>query len=130
MNAKILPVLLLAYGAASLAHFIHNAEFLPDYPGLPATWNRAGVYGAWLAMTAVGIAGWLLSGSRYRMAGLLSLAAYAMAGLDSLGHYVLAPFSAHSAAMNSTILAEIVAAALVLAEVARLMLSRMRARWQ
>ena len=128
MNTRLLPVLLLAYGAASLVHFIHNAEFLPEYPGLPATWTRAGVYGAWLAMTAVGIAGWLLAASRYRMAGLLLLAAYAAAGLDSLGHYVLAPLSAHSAAMNATILTEVAAATLVMAEVARQMLSRARAR--
>ena len=124
MKARLLPGLLLAYGAASLVHFIHNAEFLPDYPGLPATWTRAGVYGAWLAMTAVGIAGWLLAASRYRPAGLLLLAAYAMAGLDSLGHYVVAPFSAHSAAMNATILIEVAAAGLVLVEVARRMLPR------
>jgi hypothetical protein len=128
MSTRLLPVLLLAYAAASLVHFIHNAEFLRDYPGLPATWTRAGVYGGWLAMTAVGIAGWLLTASRYRMAGLLLLVAYAVAGLDSLGHYVLAPLSAHSSAMNATILVEVVAAALVLAEVARQMLSRARAR--
>ena len=91
MNTRLLPVLLLAYGAASLAHFIHNAEFLPDYPGLAL------------------------------------LAAHAMAGLDGLGHYVLAPFSAHSAAMNSTIVVEVAAAAFVLAEVARQML-RVRAQ--
>jgi len=115
-----LLVFLLVYGAASLVHFIHNAEFLPDYPALPATWTRGGVYVAWLAMTAMGIAGWFLAASRYRLAGLLLLAAYAFAGLDSLGHYVLAPFSAHTAAMNATILLEVAAAAMVLFEVARL----------
>lgn len=56
-SRKSLAVLLVVYGAASLVHFIHNAEFLRDYPGLPQTWTRAGVYGVWLAMTAVGVAG-------------------------------------------------------------------------
>lgn len=78
--------LLVAYGAASLVHFIHNAEFLGDYPGLPATWTRAG----------------------------------------SLGHYVVAPMSSHSTAMNATILLEVAAAGLLLAEVFLLVARRLR----
>ena len=30
-----LPILLLAYAAASLFHHIHNAEYLTEYPGMP-----------------------------------------------------------------------------------------------
>lgn len=116
----MLRVLMLAYGAASLVHFIHNAEFLPDYPGLPATWTRAGVYLVWLGMTAVGIAGWLLVARGMRIAGLGLVAIYAVCGLDSLGHYVVAPLSHHTMAMNATILLEVTAAALVLVEAARL----------
>ena len=118
MRTQPLLALLLVYGAASLVHFIHNAEFIAEYPGLPATWTRAGVYGAWLAMTAVGILGWILVSRRFERAGLLLLAVYAILGLDSLGHYVLASLSAHSMAMNATILLEVTAAALVLAIVA------------
>lgn len=116
---KRLAVLLLAYGAASLVHFVHNAEFLPEYPGLPRTWTREGVYFAWMAMTAVGLAGWFLAKRGFATAGLLLLAVYAVLGMDSLGHYVLAPLSTHSLAMNATILLEVTAAALVLVEVAR-----------
>jgi hypothetical protein len=100
-------------------HFVHNAEFVRDYPNMPASWSRAGVYMAWLALAGTGIAGWLLLRRGWRIAGLGMLAVYALLGLDSLGHYVLAPFSAHSAAMNATILLEVASAALVLAEVTR-----------
>lgn len=116
---RLLRTLLLAYGTATLVHFIHNAEFLREYPGMPATWTRAGVYGAWLVLTGIGITGWLLLVRGFRTAGLGLLALYAAGGLDSLGHYVLAPLSLHSAAMNATILLEVAAAALVLVEVAR-----------
>lgn len=126
LKTRFLPILLLAYGAASLIHFIHNAELIADYPGLPPTWTRAGVYGAWLAMTAVGIAGWILVTRRFERSGLLVLAVYAILGLDSLGHYVVAPMSAHSLEMNATILLEVTAAALVLVETARLLMRRVR----
>ena len=116
---RTLFVLALVYAVASLIHFTHNAEFIADYPNMPAGWSRGGVYLAWLAMTALGAAGLLLVVRGYRIAGLLVLAVYAALGLDSLGHYVLAPLSAHSAAMNSTILLEVTAAALVLVEVLR-----------
>ncbi len=57
---KALPFLLVAYAVASLAHFIHNAEFLGDYPGMPVTWTSYGVYFAWAVISAVGFAGWML----------------------------------------------------------------------
>jgi hypothetical protein len=72
---KNLAILLLAYGVASLVHFMHNAEFLHDYPGLPRTWTHEGVYFAWMAMTAVGLAGWFLATRGYAVVGLLALAA-------------------------------------------------------
>jgi hypothetical protein len=106
------------YTAASLVHFIHNAEFLSDYPNLPTSWTRVGVYLAWLGMTAIGAVGLLLIGRGWRVPGLLALAVYALLGVDSLGHYVVAPFSAHTAMMNFTILLEVSAAAMLLVEVA------------
>lgn len=115
---------MLVYGAASLVHFIHNAEFLADYPGLPATWTRGGVYAAWAAMSALGFIGWLLVSRGYAVVGLLLVAVYAALGMDSLGHYVLAPMSAHSLGMNATILVEVTAASLVLIEAARQMVRR------
>jgi hypothetical protein len=114
-TAKALPILMLIYGVASLIHFIHNAEFLRDYPGLPATWTRAGVYAVWLGMTGLGIAGWLLFRSRFPVLGLLLVCGYALLGMDSLGHYVVASFSEHSVMMNVTILLEVTAAGVVLA---------------
>ncbi len=121
---RILLVLLITYAVASLIHFVHNAEFISDYPNLPATWSRADVYLAWGVLTAVGVFGWLLVKRGHLMSGLVVLAAYAAGGLDSLGHYLLAPLSAHTAAMNSTILLEVTCAGLVLVEVMRQLVRR------
>ena len=113
-------MLLVAYAAASLLHFGHNAEFLGDYPNMPAWLSRTTVYAAWLALSALGAAGYLLLLRGYRLAGLLMLAAYAAAGFDSFSHYGLAPASAHTAAMNATIWLEAATAALLLVALARL----------
>jgi hypothetical protein len=117
---------MLVYGAASLLHFIHNAEYLADYPGLPGTWTREGVYLVWLGVTLTGVVGWLLARKGHETIGLLLIALFAIAGLDSLGHYVLAPVSAHTLAMNGTILVEVAAAAALLAYVAFLFYRRVR----
>ncbi len=116
---KPLLILLLIYAAASYVHFAHNAEFLSDYPNLPASWTRVGVYFAWIGMTILGVAGWIIVVLGYQLVGLSLLAVYAVLGLDSLGHYVLAPLSNHTVAMNSTILIEVSAAVLVLIEIVR-----------
>jgi hypothetical protein len=125
---KTLLLLLLLYGAASLVHFAHNAEFLASYPNLPASWSRADVYLAWMMLTTIGVVGWLLVARGYRLPGLLILAVYATLGIDSLGHYVLAPLSAHTVTMNGTILLEVTTAALVLIEVVRQMAARVLRR--
>ena len=117
---RLLAILLPIYGIASLTHFVHNAQFLASYPNMPAWWSREGVYLAWLGMTAVGVYGWICLARGFSGTGLLLLVLYAALGLDSLGHYVLAPISAHTAAMNATILLEVTAAAVLLAEVLRL----------
>ena len=118
-----LAAALAFFALASLVHFTHNAEFIAEYPNMPASLTRGNVYLAWLAMTSVGVAGWLCVQRGWR-AGLVVLAIYAALGLDSLGHYVLAPMGAHTTGMNVTILAEVTAAALVMLEVARLALRR------
>lgn len=117
---RTMLVLLLVYAAASLVHFIHNAELITVYPGLPSSWTRGGVYLAWLVMTVVGVCGWGLLSRGYRLAGSVVLAAYALLGLDSLGHYLMAPFSSHTLAMNVTILVEVAAAAVVLVQAVKL----------
>ena len=117
---KALTALLVAYAAASLFHFAHNAEFLAEYPNLPAWLSRAKIYAAWLGTTAVGALGYLLLRRGFRLSGLALLAVYAVLGFDSLTHYGLAPASAHTAAMNASIWLEVATAALLLAAVVSL----------
>lgn len=99
---RSLLALVVVHAAASLAHFVHNATFLDDYPNMPVWISPAVVYGVWLAEAAVGAAGviFLLRG---RVIGLALLAIYAVLGLGGLDHYTLAPISAHTLAMNATI---------------------------
>lgn len=123
---NVLVVLLLAYGAASLFHHIHNAEFLSEYPNMPAWLSRARVYAAWLGVTAVGLSGYVLIRLRHQAAGLLMTAIYGLLGLDGLGHYALAPMSAHSMAMNASIWLEVVTALLLLIAVAAAMVRLLR----
>ena len=113
----VLTTLMLAYGAASLLHFIHNAQFAQDYPNFPDTISALQVYVAWLVVGATGLAGYLLTRFGQRILGLVATAVYAGFGFDGLLHYTLAPMSAHSLAMNATILTEVALAALLMAVV-------------
>jgi hypothetical protein len=117
------PAFLLACAAASLLHHVHNAEFLQDYPNLPASLTRGGVYAAWLGEAAIGAAGYLLFRLNYRRVGLAAICIYALIGFGGLAHYAVAPISAHTLAMNATIWLEAAMAALLLVAV----LHRMRA---
>ena len=114
-----LLILLLAYCAASLFHYVHNAAFLHEYPNMPGWLSPARVYLAWLGVTAVGLAGYVLVRRGFRMAGLVVLAVYGALGLDGFGHYGLAPLSAHTFTMHLSIWLEAVTALLVLIAVAR-----------
>ena len=115
--SRVLGALLLLYAAVSLLHFSHNAEYLADYPNLPAWLSRATVYFAWCGAALLGITGYVLYRRAYRRLGLLLLLVYALIGFDGLLHYRLAPFSVHTGMMNFTIWAEVLAAALLLAAV-------------
>ena len=115
----ILSPLMLVYGAASLLHFMHNAVYVREYPNLPAWLTSAGVVVAWLVVAAVGVLGYLLYSRVSRVAGLITISVYAMFGLGGLDHYTVAPVSAHTVAMNLTILLEAAAAAVLLVFVAR-----------
>ncbi len=117
-------IFLLAYAAASLLHHVHNAEFLCEYPNMPAWLSQAQVYAAWAGVTSIGVTGYVLFQRGYRSAGLAVLGMYGAFGLDGLGHYTLAPLSVHTTAMNFTILLEVATGLLLLAAVAR----RMRRR--
>ena len=117
---RVLAVLLFAYAGASLVHHVHNAEFLADYPNMPAWITRPAVYAAWLCETMLGAAGYLLLRLGHPAFGLGVIAVYAALGFDAFGHYALAPAGAHTAAMNATIWLEAAAATLVFVAIAAL----------
>jgi hypothetical protein len=115
---QMMPWLLAVYAAASLLHFTHNAEYLSQYPNLPASWTRADVYLACCCVTALGLLGYVLYRSGLPRIGLTLLAIYGGVGFDGLLHYTRAPVAHHSAAMNFTIWVEVTAAAVFLINVA------------
>ena len=117
-SPPLLP-LMLVYGAASLLHHAHNALYRNDYPNLPAWLNAKGVVEAWLVVAAVGTLGYLFYSRISRVPGLLLIAIYALLGFAGLDHYAVAPISAHTLAMNLTILLEVATALVLLACVAR-----------
>jgi hypothetical protein len=94
------------YFLASLVHFSHNAEYIALYPNMPAWLDREDVYLAWLAISAVGVAGVLMGALGWRVAAGLALAVYGALGLDGLAHYTLALCSEHTFVMNLTIWCE------------------------
>ena len=108
----------LGYGVLSFVHFAHNARYLSDYPGLPASWTAAGVMISWIPVALLGGAGSVLYARGHARAGLLLLAVFGLLGFGGLLHYARAPASAHSAAMNVTIVLEALGALLLLGAVA------------
>jgi hypothetical protein len=125
---KPFVVLVVAYFLTSLGHFTHNAEFICEYPNLPAWLTRAKVYAAWLAITSVGLVGFILIQNKAVAVGLLVVAVYAALGFDGLGHYAVAPMAHHTLGANVTILSEVAAAALLLPATAYLLLRHLRDR--
>src|SRR5215469_15529033 len=97
---QMMPWLLALYAGTSLLHFTHNAEYLVQYPNLPAWWTRADVYLAWCCVMAVGLLGYALYRGGFHRVGLTVLAIYGCLGLDGLLHYTRAPIAHHTAAMN------------------------------
>jgi hypothetical protein len=123
-----LGALLLAYGAASLLHFAHNAAFADAYPNLPGALSAPVVLGVWAAEALLGLGGWIALRREWEGTGLAALGLYAALGFDGLGHYALAPASAHTFTMNLTIALEALTAAALLTAVGRRLLPRPRAR--
>jgi hypothetical protein len=119
---RILIAAMLLYGGASMLHFTHNAQFAADYPNLPPALSAARIYGAWLVIGSIGLAGYLLLKRGHQFWGLAVVAVYAMLGFDGLLHYTLAPMGAHSWGMNLSIWFEVVTAAVLFA----LVLMRLR----
>lgn len=112
-----LAALLGLYLLASLLHFVHNAEFLADYPNLPAWLTRSTVYLTWAVQAAIGACGFVLYRRGWKSCGLLLIGLYAAFGFDGLLHYSRAPVGAHTVAMNLTIWLEVAAAAALLVAV-------------
>lgn len=102
-------VLVAVYFLATLAHFVHNAEYIAFYPNMPASLTRETVYLAWLAIAGVGVAGIVAFRFGWSALGALLLGAYGALGLDGLQHYTLALCSEHTLAANLTIWFEAVA---------------------
>lgn len=127
-STKILLALTAAYFAASLLHFAHNAEFICEYPNLPAWLTGAKVYASWAAVTAVGLAGLLFMRRGRMTAGLLLIAAYGSLGFDGLGHYAVAPMAFHTLGANLTILTEVAVGAMLLAMAAYALMLQVAAR--
>jgi hypothetical protein len=114
MRPDGLLIALLASALANLLHHAHNAEFLDQYPNMPAWLSPMGVYAAWALATTVGAIGYGLLRGGYRLAGIALLVLFAGYGLDGLVHYALAPAAAHAPAMNLTIWLEAAAACALL----------------
>jgi hypothetical protein len=113
-------ILLGAYFVASGAHFIHNAAYIAYYPNMPSWISPARVYVAWLAVTAIGIAGLVAARLRLHAVAVTLIAIYGALGLDGFAHYALALCSQHTLMTNVTIWAEAVSGVFVLLAATRL----------
>ena len=117
-RTRTLLLLMIVYGTASLLHFVHNAVYIQSYPNLPKWITPVGVYASWCAIAAVGALGYWLFCRSSRLLGLVVIAVYALLGFGGLDHYLVAPMSAHSLAMNASILTEVATASALLGFVA------------
>ena len=107
---KALLTFILLYGAASFVHFTHNALYLALYPNMPPWLTPFGVLASWLVIAGIGAVGYGLFRAGSTLTGLAAIAVYAALGFGGLDHYAIAPVSAHSLAMNTTIVGEVIAA--------------------
>ena len=99
-------MLVAVYFVASLAHFVHNAEFIAFYPNMPKGLTREHVYWAWMGVTSLGLAGFLAVHLGLQALGPLFVGAYGALGLAGLAHYSLALCSEHTFVTNATIWSE------------------------
>lgn len=116
-----IQLLLLIFFAANLTHFVHNAEYIAYYPGIPSWLTREKVYLAWVAGASLGLSGLLVYRTKLKVLGLALLAAYGALGIDGLAHYTLALCSDHTLATNLTIWFEVLAGLSLLLASAALM---------
>ena len=112
---KYIWALLGVYFAATVAHFVHNAEYIAFYPNMPDWITRETVYLAWLAIATVGVAGLVVIRFGWTALGALLLGAYGALGLEALQHYTIALCSEHTLVANATIWSEAVLGTLLAA---------------
>jgi hypothetical protein len=116
MRRHPLPASMIAYGSASLVHFVHNAMYLDAYPNMPEWLTPSGVMAAWLVIAITGVVGYWLFSRGATKVGLVVMVLYAALGFAGLDHYAMAPVSAHS--LSATILTEVAAASVLLVVIA------------
>lgn len=83
-------ILLATYFVSSRAHFIHNAAYIAYYPNLPSWISPDRIYVAWLADTAIGIAGLVAARLRLQAVAVMLIAIYGSLGPDGFAYYALA----------------------------------------
>ena len=99
---------------STIVHYTDNFVHIDDYPQ-PGWINHAVIPTAWLALTAIGLAGYaFFRRGRYGIAGAC-LVVYSYTGLSSLAHYSFGPLSEFSPAMHAGILLDGATGAAVLA---------------
>ena len=101
-------VLFVLFFVANLTHFVHNAEYISIYPGIPSWLTRETVYMAWVTGASVGLLGLAIARTRLRGIGMFLMAVYGASGIDGLAHYTLALCSEHTLTTNLTIWFEVV----------------------
>ena len=106
---KNIQLLVVVFFAANLTHFVHNAEYIAYYPGMPSWLTREKVYLAWVAGASIGLSGLLVYRTKLKVLGLALVAAYGALGIEGLAHYTLALCSDHTLATNLTIWFEVLA---------------------
>lgn len=86
---RILTGIFAVAVVVSIAHYTDNYVNWHDYPQPRAVTLPNVVIEAWLAFTAVGVAGYLLFRRRPSDLALVLLAAYSGSGLLGIGHYLV-----------------------------------------
>jgi hypothetical protein len=88
--SRILTMVFTTAALVSVIHYTDNYLNFHDYPQPDnVTLPRAGVWSAWIAFTAAGLAGYLLFRRGPSALALLLLALYSGSGIVGVGHYLV-----------------------------------------
>lgn len=103
-----LLILLAISIIATILHYTDNFIFFQKYPA-PTWMYPHHVYIAWLILTPLGVAGYILYTKCAFWAAYLCLCIYSITSIGGLGHYLFAPMSDFSLKMNALIWLEAIA---------------------